>query len=134
MTFKFATIKHPLVFGSIFACLKTSSADLLVQMKIEDRKFDEVDWRRQIIFSSWGLVYLGGVQYFIYNFAFPRLFPAAKRFTEVPFRNKLQDREGIKAWAMQVSSDAGFFLIFYGKQTRIEDQSTALVRPQFISI
>jgi len=33
---------------------------------------DEIDWRRHFTFCTFGLVYLGGFQYFLYNVLFVR--------------------------------------------------------------
>ena len=54
-----------------FSALKTGSADLICQTQLENRDWDNVDWRRTGIFCLWGFGYLGGVQYFIYAYAFP---------------------------------------------------------------
>ena len=62
---------HPVAFGCGFSALKTGSADLICQTQLENRDWDNVDWRRTGIFCLWGFGYLGGVQYFIYAYAFP---------------------------------------------------------------
>ena len=38
-----------------------------VQLQFEQKKWDEVDWRRNLAFGLFGCIYLGGVQYAIYG-------------------------------------------------------------------
>ena len=57
------------------------------------------------IFGLWGFAYLGGVQYCLYSFAFPRAFPGATRFIEAPLRAKLRDTRGMLTVAKQVAFD-----------------------------
>ena len=97
--------RHPVAFGCGFSCLKTSSADLICQTQIEGTEWKDVDWRRTSIFGLWGLGYLGGVQYFLYTFAFPRAFPGVVKFVEAPLRAKLRDSQGLKTLIKQVGFD-----------------------------
>ena len=97
--------RHPVAFGCGISCLKTSSADLVCQTKLEGKDWADVDWRRTSIFGLWGFAYLGGVQYFLYSFAFPRAFPGAVKFIEAPLRQKLRDRQGMLTLAKQVAFD-----------------------------
>lgn len=71
--------RRPLLVGTATTVLKTSAADLFAQTVIEDKRWDEVDWRRHGLFCGFGLVYLGGFQYWLYNRAFVRLCAAATR-------------------------------------------------------
>ena len=57
------------------------------------------------IFGLWGLAYLGGVQYCLYSFVFPRAFPGAVKFIEAPLRAKLRDTQGMLTVAKQVFFD-----------------------------
>lgn len=97
--------RHPVVFGCVFSCTKTSTADVLCQTQVEGRPWAQVDWRRTAIFSLWGFGYLGGVQYFLYAYAFPRAFPGAVKFIEAPLAAKLRDRRGLATLAKQVACD-----------------------------
>ena len=54
---------------------QTSIADILVQTQYEGR--ETIDWRRNLVFSSFGLCYLGAFQYVQYTLWFPRLFPGS---------------------------------------------------------
>lgn len=96
--------KHPVIFGCSISALKTSSSDFVAQTVIE--KKDSVDWRRNSVFFAWGLLYLGGVQYFIYVRLFAhRLFPGAASFAAKPIREKIADKAGQKAVIQQVFLD-----------------------------
>ena len=97
--------RHPVAFGCGFSCLKTSSADLICQTQVEGREWKDVDWRRTSIFGLWGFAYLGGVQYFLYTYAFPRAFPGVVKFVEAPLRAKLRDRQGLMTLVKQVGFD-----------------------------
>ena len=59
-------IKYPFAFGVGVSTVKTSASDLLVQSVVEQRKFDEIDWKRNAAFTTFGCFYLGGVQYALY--------------------------------------------------------------------
>ena len=97
--------RHPVAFGCCFSAAKTSAADLVCQTQIEGRELKDVDWRRTSIFGVWGFAYLGGVQYFIYSFAFPRAFPSAIKFIEQPLRAKLRNTAGQLSLLKQVGVD-----------------------------
>ena len=56
--------RHPIIFGSIIAALKTGFADWLTQTYVENTEI--IDWRRVSMFTTFGLIYLGGVSYFLY--------------------------------------------------------------------
>ena len=97
---------HPLIFGCVLSSVKTGAADLVTQTQLEGKAFPyDIDWRRTAIFGCWGFGYLGGVQYFLYTFTFPRLFPSAVRFIQKPLLEKLQDRHGLLTLAKQVGLD-----------------------------
>ena len=52
--------KYPFLLGSGVTGLKTCVADILVQTQWEGR--ESIDWRRNFVFSSFGLCYLGAFQ------------------------------------------------------------------------
>ena len=85
---------YPLAFGMVFSTFKTSFSDLLVQTTVEKR--DEIDWRRNAAFASFGCFYLGGVQYLIYVPLFRRLFPSANTFPTLTLREKFANKQGMK--------------------------------------
>jgi predicted amino acid-binding ACT domain protein len=82
-----------MAFGVILSGFKTSFSDLLVQKVVERR--ENVDWRRNAAFATFGFIYLGGVQYTIYVPIFGRLFPGAARFAALPLSQKLTDLKGL---------------------------------------
>jgi len=55
----------PLTTGIVTTVIKTSAADLIAQKVVERR--EKVDWRRQGLFAFFGITYLGGFQYYLYN-------------------------------------------------------------------
>ena len=59
---------HPLATGIWTSGLKTSAADLFAQKVIEKR--ENIDWNRHAVFCTFGFVYLGGFQYWLYNVKF----------------------------------------------------------------
>eukprot|EP00775_Hariotina_reticulata_P003648 gene3648-3909_t len=60
--------KYPFQTGVITTVVKTSAADMFAQKVIEKR--EEMDWKRHGVFLTFGLVYLGGFQYYLYNHLF----------------------------------------------------------------
>lgn len=93
--------RYPLGFGAGVSCIKTSGSDLLVQKVVEQR--EDVDWKRNIAFGTFGLVYLGGVQYTLYVNIFQKIFPRAASFATKPFAQKIKDVKGLGAMFGQVS-------------------------------
>ena len=53
-------------------------------------------------------MYLGGVQYLLFNKLYPRVLPRASAFAAKPFTAKLQDTRGLAAVLAQVGLDQGF--------------------------
>lgn len=99
--------------------MKTSVADLLVQVAIEGRSSDEIDWKRNVVFTAFGLAVLGAYQYFLYVNVFARLFPGAGAFAAKSIKDKLADVKGMMAMFGQVGIDQflhmpfTYFPIFY---------------------
>lgn len=108
---------YPFAFGSIFSCAKTSFSDYLVQTQFE--KKEHIDWRRNATFASFGLFYLGGVQYGLYVPVFSRLFPNAASYAAKPLSAKLKDVTGTRNMLAQVGIDQFvhhplmYFPVFY---------------------
>ncbi len=61
---------NPMAFGVGFSCAKTSVSDLVVQVFVERR--ENIDWKRNAAFASFGFGYLGIVQYSLYVPVFSR--------------------------------------------------------------
>lgn len=116
---------QPFAFGVGVSAAKTVTADAMAQFQLEQR--DTLDLRRSAIFFTWGALYLGGVQYFIYVHLFARvLFPSAAAFVAKPVRERLLDRAGQIKVVQQVALDQfvhhPFFLFpaFYCVKESIE--------------
>ena len=56
---------QPFWFNILVATGKTSVADLMTQMAVEGKDLSEVDWKRNGVFVVFGMVYLGGFQYWL---------------------------------------------------------------------
>ena len=100
------TERHPLFVGTMIAAVKTAAADLLVQTQVEGKPWDEIDWRRNMVFLSFGFGYLGLGMYAVYVKGFSRVFGTrVQKFCAKPFRDKLKDRVGLKLLAVQSFAD-----------------------------
>jgi hypothetical protein len=60
--------QRPLLVSLIGNTAKTAVADIITQSVIEHK--DELDYKRLGLFTTFGCVYLGGWQYFLFNKAF----------------------------------------------------------------
>jgi hypothetical protein len=125
-------IRHPLAFGVGISTVKTSASDLLVQVVVEKKQ--EIDWKRNAAFATFGCFYLGGVQYAIYVPLFGRLFPNAAAFAAKPIREKITDVKGIAALCGQVFLDQFihhpllYFPVFYGTREMVMSDKPDLLR------
>eukprot|EP00040_Diaphanoeca_grandis_P029815 m.175373 g.175373 ORF g.175373 m.175373 type:complete len:274 (+) comp31815_c0_seq1:270-1091(+) len=99
------TAKHPLVVSVGIAMVKTSLVDLIVQTMHERKKWAEIDWNRNLLFTSFGFWYCGIWQYGVYVIGFARLFPRMGAFAQLSIRAKLKDVAGLKMLAGQVALD-----------------------------
>mmetsp|Transcript_27928 Transcript_27928/g.83698 ORF Transcript_27928/g.83698 Transcript_27928/m.83698 type:complete len:211 (-) Transcript_27928:38-670(-) len=98
---------HPLAFGCGLTCAKTVAADLLVQASVEKTPLKHVDRRRALVFAFYGLAYMGGVQYFLFNRVYPRLFPRASAWAALSTADKWRDLPGARSVLAQVLVDQG---------------------------
>jgi predicted amino acid-binding ACT domain protein len=96
-------VKYPMGFGIVLSGFKTSFSDLLVQKVVERR--EEIDWKRNAAFATFGFIYLGGVQYTLYVPIFGRLFPNAASFAAKPLAQKMKDVKGMMNVTAQVFLD-----------------------------
>jgi len=109
--------ERPFAFGMAYSCFKTAGCDLMVQKVVEKR--ETIDWRRTTAFGTFGLFYLGGVQYALYVPIFSRLFPNAASFAAKSVTEKLRDPRGIRDLFAQVFLDQFvhhpllYFPVFY---------------------
>ena len=72
-----------------------------MQTVVEKKAWNEIDVKRNIVFTLFGAIYLGAVQYAIYVEGFKRLFPAMERFCSLGLKAKLKDIEGIKRFSFK---------------------------------
>jgi len=122
----------PFTFGLAYSCFKTVGCDVLVQKVVEKR--EKLDWRRTLAFGTFGLFYLGGVQYCLYVPVFTRLFPNAAAFAAKPVVEKLRDVRGIRDLFSQVFLDQFvhhpllYFPVFYSIKEVVTSDSPDLFK------
>lgn len=120
------------MFGVGISTIKTSFSDLLVQKVIEKR--EEIDWKRNAAFATFGCVYLGGVQYAIYVNGFTRLFPNAASFAAKSVKEKMKDGKGVRSLFAQVFLDQAvhhplmYFPAFYCTKELVMSEKPDLVK------
>ena len=66
--------QNPMAFGAGIALFKSVFADYLTQTIIENKRFDEINWKRNLCFGAFGLCYTGFAHYGIYCKLYPYLF------------------------------------------------------------
>lgn len=104
---------YPFANNMLIATLKTSAADLMVQMTINKRSFSEVDWQRNAVFCLFGFAYLGAFQYWYQINIFKRLFPGVEAFCSQTWAAKLTDVPGLAALLGQTALDLGMLTCVY---------------------
>ena len=57
-----------------FGGVKNGLADLIIQHAVEQRPLGQTDWKRLNVFVTFGLLYVGGVQFILFNRLMPRMF------------------------------------------------------------
>ncbi len=63
---------NALGFSMMFGALKNFTADYVIQTNFENK---ELNYHRLVVFTSFGLLYVGGAQYIILNRILPRFLP-----------------------------------------------------------
>jgi len=96
---------QPFWFNILVATGKTSVADLMTQMAVEGKDLSEVDWKRNAVFVVFGMVYLGGFQYWLQVNMFGKMFPTMHRFANQSFAAKLKDTAGMIDTVKQILFD-----------------------------
>lgn len=111
------SVRYPFLVSVTSATAKGGGADLIVQIYIE--KQEKVNWRRFAVFTSFGFLFCGCWQYYLFSKFMPKLCPGASSFIAKPLRDKLRDARGLRELALQISIDPGinnvmlYFPIFY---------------------
>ena len=108
---------QPFIFGTSIALVKNAGVDILVQKYVEGA--EELDLRRVAVFGTFGMLFCGAWQYFLFVKVMPKLCPAAEAFAAKPIAEKLKDIPGLKQLAFQNFVENGinnpilYFPIFY---------------------
>jgi len=99
---------HPFISQVLIATVKTSIADVVVQMVVEKKKFSDIDWRRNLLFTTFGCIYLGAAGYLFYVKVFGRIFGVKEmaKFCNQGWRAKLKNTAGLKIMGAQLAADA----------------------------
>ena len=87
--------RHPFALQLGVATCKTSAADILVQVVVDKKRWDEIDYKRNGIFVVFGFAYLGGFQYWLLVNKYAKWFPSRQRFASLSLAEKLKDTAGI---------------------------------------
>jgi len=87
--------RHPFMLQLGVATAKTSAADFMVQVVVEKKQWDELDYKRNGIFVVFGFAYLGGFQYWLKVNKFSKWFPTRARFATLSLSEKLKDTAGM---------------------------------------
>jgi len=104
--------QYPFANNIGIATTKTAAADLLAQVVIGHTPIAEIDYERSLLFCAFGAIYLGGFQYLYQVNIFKKLFDV-DAFTSQPWKDKLQDQEGLKALAAQTALDLTVLTLIY---------------------
>ena len=100
------------MFQVAVSTVKTSVADIMTQMAVEGKSFDQIDWKRNAVFIVFGAGYLGCFQWYLQVTKFRSWFPGMDRFANASFAEKLKDKEGLASAAKQVIFDLFIHLPF----------------------
>lgn len=97
--------RNPFYFQLGVATAKTSAADIMVQVIVDRKKWNEIDWKRNGIFVFFGFAYLGCFQYWLMVNKFSKWFPTRQRFAQLSMSEKLKDTAGMLDAAKMVAFD-----------------------------
>ncbi|CAK9097333.1 Uncharacterized protein SCF082_LOCUS45662 [Durusdinium trenchii] len=76
-----AVARRPILIAVLSCALKAYAADSIIQMIME--KKEKLDQRRSFLFLSFGGLFQGGFQYFIWNVVFESLWPGRSRYASM---------------------------------------------------
>lgn len=97
--------KNPFIFQLGVATAKTSAADIMVQVVVDKKKWNEIDYKRNAIFVVFGFAYLGGFQYWLMVNKFSKWFPTRQRFAKLSLAEKVKDTAGMMDALKMVAFD-----------------------------
>eukprot|EP00238_Polyblepharides_amylifera_P011820 CAMPEP_0196589810 /NCGR_PEP_ID=MMETSP1081-20130531/64656_1 /TAXON_ID=36882 /ORGANISM="Pyramimonas amylifera, Strain CCMP720" /LENGTH=254 /DNA_ID=CAMNT_0041912715 /DNA_START=264 /DNA_END=1028 /DNA_ORIENTATION=- len=118
---------QPFATNIIIATIKTSIADLMTQVVVEGK--EEIDWKRNGVFVMFGMVYLGGFQYWLQVTQFRKMFPTMDRFANQSMAMKMKDTAGMIDTVKQVLFDVFihlpmmYFPTFYAVKEFVQGDS-----------
>ena len=104
--------RNPFLFQLGVATTKTSAADIMVQVVVDGRDLEDIDYKRNAIFVVFGFAYLGGFQYWLMVTQYTRWFPTRQAFSKLSLTEKLRDRTGMIDAAKMVAFDVFVHLPF----------------------
>jgi len=97
--------RRPWSFNIMLATAKNIVCDLVVQAAQARNEKAWWDWRRSLLFATFGCLYVGMAQWFFYITVFELLLPDSIAFANKPFSMKLMDRVGQEGVLIQVFTD-----------------------------
>ena len=68
-------MRYPKQTSVAFTAIKTIIADLFTQTVIEGTSINNIDWTRNAVFGTFGFLYMGCFQYWLFNILFFKWFP-----------------------------------------------------------
>ena len=74
-------MRHPKGTSIAFTTIKTIVADLVTQTLIERTSIGDINWSRNAVFATFGFLYMGCFQYWLFNTIFFKFFPGTS-FTQ----------------------------------------------------
>ena len=89
-------------------------------------KKEKIDWRRNVVFLTFGALYCGAWQYLLFVKIMPKVVPGAASFAAKSIGDKLRDPVGLRGLAIQNFVENGinnpilYFPIFYTLKEFIE--------------
>jgi hypothetical protein len=104
---------HPLANSMILGCANASAADFVAQRVVEGKSWNDVDWKRSLVFCSFGALYLGGFQYVYQVGVFRRIFAGTEKFTNQAWAAKLKDVPGLISLGAQAALDLSVMTCIY---------------------
>lgn len=97
--------RRPFMTNLLVATVKTSFADVVVQVSLKVGASKVFDLRRTVVFALFGFLYIGVVEWLIYVRFFTWMCPHAVAFANEPWDLKLDDSFGQMDLAKQILFD-----------------------------
>lgn len=104
--------QYPFVNNVAIATIKTGSADFMAQTVIGGTPLLQLDLERSFLFMLFGGLYSGCFQWVYQVQIFKRLFDVDK-FTSLSWKEKLEDKEGLKQLIIQTGVDLAVLTLVY---------------------